>query len=98
MRTGGAKPCRRRCSANRFWMATAHEMAAVRTDQRADGFVVPSDDVLPRFVADGSDEVRRADDVREHERSHDAPSGLGALFGADHLVRSFGLKSSAKTL
>jgi hypothetical protein len=44
----------------------------VGREQRAEGLVVPAQDPLPRLVAHRGHEVRRADDVREHERLDDA--------------------------
>ena len=50
-------------------------LAVVGREHLAEGRVVPAQHRLPRLVAERLDEVRRADDVGEHERLHDPPGG-----------------------
>src|SRR5690349_10075448 len=50
--------------------------------------VVPPQHRLPGLVAEGHDEIRRADDVGEHERLHDPPgrTGLAAQLPGQQLL------------
>ena len=52
-------------------------LAAVGREHLPEGRVVPAEDRLPGLVAKGLDEVRRADDVGEHEGLQDAAGRTG---------------------
>ena len=52
-------------------------LAAVGREHLAQGGVVPAEHRLPGLVAERLDEVRRADDVGEHERLQDPARGTG---------------------
>ncbi len=58
---------------------------------------MPAHDVLPGLVADRLEEVRRADDVGEHERPRDASSRLRRA-GANRLEATLGLEHGAESL
>ena len=45
---------------------------AMRGEERAQGLVVPADEMVPGVIADGVDEVGRPDDVGEHHGPNDA--------------------------
>ena len=48
----------------------------MRGEKRAQGLVVPADEMVPSVIADGVDEVGRPDDVGEHHGPNDALGGL----------------------
>src|SRR4051794_14317749 len=64
-------------------------LAAVRGEHLSKGRVVPCEHGLPGLVAERYDEIRRADDVGEHERLHDPPrrTGLAAELPRQELLR-----------